>query len=128
MAQPDNFGFGEEAALLQASARKFFTDKFPTSRLHALVAGDHRPERGSQCLWFEFVGEVRGESTQGAGAGAGRAPLSHHQKHLPAPQSALPGACEKHRATAGALRAGQPLHGAAAVGERRSGLSGAASR
>ncbi len=51
MAQPDNFGFGEEAALLKASARKFFTDKFPTSRLHALVAGDHRPERGSQCLW-----------------------------------------------------------------------------
>jgi len=51
MAQPDNFGFGEEAALLKASARKFFTDKFPTSRLHALVAGDHRPERDSQCLW-----------------------------------------------------------------------------
>jgi len=51
MAQPDNFGFGEEAALLKASARKFFTDRFPTSRLHALVAGDHRPERGSQCLW-----------------------------------------------------------------------------
>ena len=51
MAQPDNFGFGEEAALLKASARKFFTDKFPTSRLHALVAGDHRPERCSQCLW-----------------------------------------------------------------------------
>lgn len=51
MAQPDNFGFGEEAALLKASARKFFSDKFPTSRLHALVAGDHRPERGSQCLW-----------------------------------------------------------------------------
>jgi alkylation response protein AidB-like acyl-CoA dehydrogenase len=51
MAQPDNFGFGEEAALLKASARKFFTDKFPTSRLHALVAGDHRPERGSQSLW-----------------------------------------------------------------------------
>ena len=46
MAQPDNFGFGEEAALLKASARKFFTDKFPTSRLHALVAADHRPERG----------------------------------------------------------------------------------
>ena len=51
MAQPDNFGFGEEAALLKTSARKFFTDKFPTSSLHRLVAGDHRPERGSQCLW-----------------------------------------------------------------------------
>jgi alkylation response protein AidB-like acyl-CoA dehydrogenase len=51
MAQPDNFGFGEEAALLKASARKFFTEKFPTSTLHALVAGDHRPERSSECLW-----------------------------------------------------------------------------
>jgi alkylation response protein AidB-like acyl-CoA dehydrogenase len=51
MAQPDNFGFGEEAALLKASARKFFSDKFSTSTLHALVAGDHRPERGSECLW-----------------------------------------------------------------------------
>ncbi|MDH4039142.1 MAG: acyl-CoA/acyl-ACP dehydrogenase [Gammaproteobacteria bacterium] len=51
MAQPDNFGFGEEAALLKASARKFFSDKFPTATLHALVAGDHRPERASECLW-----------------------------------------------------------------------------
>lgn len=51
MTQPDDFGFGEEAALLKASARKFFSDKFPTSTLHALVAGDHRPERASQCLW-----------------------------------------------------------------------------
>jgi alkylation response protein AidB-like acyl-CoA dehydrogenase len=51
MAQPDNFGFGEEAALLKASARKFFSDKFSTSTLHALVAGDHRPGRGSECLW-----------------------------------------------------------------------------
>ena len=51
MAQPDNFGFGEEAALLKASARKFFSEKLPTSDLHALVAGDHRPERGSECLW-----------------------------------------------------------------------------
>jgi alkylation response protein AidB-like acyl-CoA dehydrogenase len=51
MAQPDNFGFGEEAALLKASARKFFSDKFPASSLHALVAADHRPERASECLW-----------------------------------------------------------------------------
>jgi alkylation response protein AidB-like acyl-CoA dehydrogenase len=51
MAQPDNFGFGEEAALLKASARKFFSDKFPTSTLHALVAADHRPERPSECIW-----------------------------------------------------------------------------
>jgi alkylation response protein AidB-like acyl-CoA dehydrogenase len=51
MTQPDNFGFGEEAALLKASARKFFSEKSPTSTLHALVAGDHRPERDSECLW-----------------------------------------------------------------------------
>ena len=38
MAQPDNFGFGEEAALLKESARKFFADNFPADRLHALVA------------------------------------------------------------------------------------------
>jgi alkylation response protein AidB-like acyl-CoA dehydrogenase len=51
MTQPDNFGFGEEASLLKASARKFFNEKLPTSTLHALVAADHRPERGSECLW-----------------------------------------------------------------------------
>ena len=51
MTQPDNFGFNEEAALLKSSARKFFADKFPTSTLHALVAGDHRTDRASECLW-----------------------------------------------------------------------------
>jgi alkylation response protein AidB-like acyl-CoA dehydrogenase len=51
MAQPDNFGFGEEAALLKDSAGKFFAEKFPTARLHQLVAGDHDPNRMSECLW-----------------------------------------------------------------------------
>ena len=51
MTQPDNFGFGEEAALLKNSARKFFQDNFPTDRLHRLVAGDPTPERGPQCHW-----------------------------------------------------------------------------
>ena len=51
MAQSDNFGFGEEAALLKESARKFLDDNFPTDRLHALVAGDHTPERMSDCAW-----------------------------------------------------------------------------
>ncbi len=51
MSQPDNFGFGEEAALLKASAGKFFADKFPTATLHALVAAEHRPERTGQCQW-----------------------------------------------------------------------------
>lgn len=51
MSQPDNFGFGEEAALLKASARKFFADNFPTDRLHRMVASDPNPERMSDCAW-----------------------------------------------------------------------------
>jgi alkylation response protein AidB-like acyl-CoA dehydrogenase len=51
MAQPDNFGFGEEAALLKTSARKFFSDNFPTDRLHRMVAADPDPARMSECLW-----------------------------------------------------------------------------
>lgn len=51
MTQPNNFGFGEEAALLKDSARKFFTDNFSTDTLHTLVAADPDPERVPQCLW-----------------------------------------------------------------------------
>jgi alkylation response protein AidB-like acyl-CoA dehydrogenase len=51
MAQPDNFGFGEEAALLKESARKFFADNFPADRLHALVAADPTPDRKTECAW-----------------------------------------------------------------------------
>ena len=51
MTQPDNFGFGEEAALLKDSARKFLADNFPTERLHSLVASDHDPERMSAANW-----------------------------------------------------------------------------
>ncbi|MEH6589494.1 MAG: acyl-CoA dehydrogenase family protein [Halioglobus sp.] len=51
MSQPKNFGFGEEAALLKESARKFFADNFPTDKLHAMVASDPNPERGPQCVW-----------------------------------------------------------------------------
>lgn len=51
MSQPDNFGFGEEAALLKESARKFFADNCPVDRLHAMVAGDPTPERMSDCAW-----------------------------------------------------------------------------
>ncbi|MEM9256215.1 MAG: acyl-CoA dehydrogenase family protein [Pseudomonadota bacterium] len=51
MAQPDNFGFGEEAALLKESARKFLADNFSTEQLHSLVAGDPDPERMPECLW-----------------------------------------------------------------------------
>jgi alkylation response protein AidB-like acyl-CoA dehydrogenase len=51
MTQPDNFGFGEEAALLKESARKFFADNFSTDKLHRMVASDHNPERMSACAW-----------------------------------------------------------------------------
>jgi alkylation response protein AidB-like acyl-CoA dehydrogenase len=51
MTQPDNFGFGEEAALLKESARKFFAEKFPTASLHDLVADEHRPDRMTDCRW-----------------------------------------------------------------------------
>jgi alkylation response protein AidB-like acyl-CoA dehydrogenase len=51
MAQPDNFGFTEEAALLKESARKFFADNLPVDRLHTLVAADHAPETMNQCHW-----------------------------------------------------------------------------
>ncbi len=51
MAQSDNYGFEEEAALLKESARKFFVDNFPTERLHALVAADPDPSRAPECLW-----------------------------------------------------------------------------
>ena len=51
MKQPNNFGFTEEAALLKESARKFFAEKFPTDKLHAMVAGDPNPERAPDCLW-----------------------------------------------------------------------------
>lgn len=51
MAQPDNFGFGEEAVLLKDSARKFFADNMPVDRLHAMVAADPTAERMSECCW-----------------------------------------------------------------------------
>ncbi|NND67863.1 MAG: acyl-CoA dehydrogenase family protein, partial [Halioglobus sp.] len=51
MAQPKNYGFGEEAVMLKESARKFFSDNFSTEKLHSLVAQDPNPERMSECLW-----------------------------------------------------------------------------
>ncbi len=51
MTQPNNFGFGEEAALLKESARKFFQDKFPTDKLHGMVAIDPTPNRMPDSLW-----------------------------------------------------------------------------
>ena len=51
MAQPNNYGFGEEAALLKESARKFFREHLPADKLHALVAADHNPDRPPVCQW-----------------------------------------------------------------------------
>lgn len=51
MAQPNDFGFGEEAALLKDSARKFFAGHFGADRLHALVAAEHDPDRVPACQW-----------------------------------------------------------------------------
>jgi len=55
MAQPKNFGFNEEAALLKESARKFFTDNFPTEKLHTMVASDSNPERVPDCVWDQTL-------------------------------------------------------------------------
>jgi alkylation response protein AidB-like acyl-CoA dehydrogenase len=51
MAQPNDFGFGEEASLLKESARKFFGENFPTDKLHAMAASNHDPERMSDAPW-----------------------------------------------------------------------------
>lgn len=51
MTQPNNYGFGEECALLKESARKFFAERMPTDALHALVAADPAPEREPRCQW-----------------------------------------------------------------------------
>lgn len=55
MTQPDNFGFGEEAALLKESARKFFSDHFSADTLHGMVAGEFEPERQTDCLWDQSL-------------------------------------------------------------------------
>lgn len=60
MAQPDDFGFNEEAALLKDSARKFFSEHFTADVLHRMVAGDPTPERAAavhwdQALWRKMV-------------------------------------------------------------------------
>lgn len=51
MTQPNDFGFGEEAAMLKDAARKFFADSLPVAALHRLVAEDHDPERGPAVAW-----------------------------------------------------------------------------
>ncbi|MEQ8514399.1 MAG: acyl-CoA dehydrogenase family protein [Chromatocurvus sp.] len=55
MSQPDNYGFGEDAALLKTSAAKFFARHLPVDRLHALVAGSHDPDRRPEAPWPEAL-------------------------------------------------------------------------
>jgi alkylation response protein AidB-like acyl-CoA dehydrogenase len=42
MAQPKDFGFGEDERMLRDSARKFLGDHAPVEKLRHLVAGDHQ--------------------------------------------------------------------------------------
>lgn len=53
MSQPNNYGFGEEAALLKTSAAKFFAQHLPADRLHKLVAGSHDPDRRPEAHWHQ---------------------------------------------------------------------------
>ena len=53
MTQPNDYGFGEEAALLKEQARKFFADTLPVDALHALVADDPTPDRQPSGAWLE---------------------------------------------------------------------------
>lgn len=53
MAQPNDFGFGEEAVLLKDSARKFFAEHLPVDALHRLVAENPDPERRPELAWRE---------------------------------------------------------------------------
>lgn len=55
MAQPDDFGFTEEAALLKESARKFFGEKFSADVLHNMVASDPSPDRAPDVQWDEGI-------------------------------------------------------------------------
>jgi alkylation response protein AidB-like acyl-CoA dehydrogenase len=51
MPQSNNFGFGEDEAMLRDAARKFFTDNCPPDRIHAQVAHDYNVDRPIECIW-----------------------------------------------------------------------------
>lgn len=62
MAQPKDFGFGEEQIMLQDSARRFMEDKAPLNALRAATKGtedpylgDERPGHYDQEAWREMV-------------------------------------------------------------------------
>lgn len=63
MAQPKDFGFGEDELLLRDSARRFLSENTPVERLRRLVARDHReayethtpPCAYDEDLWRQMV-------------------------------------------------------------------------
>ncbi len=51
MPQSNNFGFGDDEAMLRDAARKFFADNCPPDRIHAQVAHDYNVDRPIECIW-----------------------------------------------------------------------------
>lgn len=49
--RPRDFGFDDEAVMLQGAARRLFHDHLPTEALHRLVAASSEPARASACVW-----------------------------------------------------------------------------
>ena len=64
MAQPKNFGFGEDEAMLRDSVRRFLDENSPVDKLRKIVAASHEeayespvpPARYDEKLWKEIVG------------------------------------------------------------------------
>ena len=61
MAQPKNFGFGEDEKMLRDTAQKFLKDNATVDKLHQLVAGNPVPYRATECLWDKSIWEKIGE-------------------------------------------------------------------
>ncbi len=53
MAQPKDFGFGDDEKMLRTSAKKFLAEHCNVEKLRALVAGNHDPDRKPECRWDE---------------------------------------------------------------------------
>ena len=51
MTQSNNFGFGEDEAMLRDSARKFFADNASADKIHAQVASDSNIHRPVESIW-----------------------------------------------------------------------------
>ena len=64
MAQPRDFGFGEDERLVRDSARKFLAENAPIEKIRRLVARDHKeayetptpPLAHDEALWKQIVG------------------------------------------------------------------------